>query len=254
MGGIARTLSTDEVAALRAKTETVAKLLRERLATQLEALRPLFAPRRLLGRHVRGGSRDEVPGAERAFARLKEGYAAACGRPFTLPKELEDEPLSIEPFLDLHPFEYPHTLSGDGRTIAVTNPVRWVIAYRSGYTLAQLESALANRATLRPSDAKQFLLNALALEQLLATFPEIAELLRELRYEVAIEKRPALGELPLVTLTSALPAFRPSDDVVATAVRFSGVPAFIELVDLEALANLADPLRERIAAAVGSSV
>ena len=254
MGANGRTLSNDEVAALRAKTESVAKLLRERLATQLEALRPLFAPRRLLGRHARGGARDEVPGAERAFARLKESYAAACGRPFTLPKELEDEPLSIEPLLDLHPFEYSHTLSGDGRAIAVTNPVRWVITYRSGYTLAQLESALANRATLRPADAKQFLLNALALEQLLGAFPEIGELLRELRYEVAIEKRPALGELPLVTLTSALPAFRPSDDVIATAVRFSGVPAFIELVDLEALPTLADPLRERIAGAIERSV
>jgi len=250
MGANGRTLSTDEVAALRAKTEAVAKLLRERLAGQLEALRPLFAPRRLLGRHVRGGARDEVPGAERAFARLKESYAATCGRPFALPKELDDEPLSVEPLLDIHPFEYAHTLSGDGRAITVTNPVRWVIAYRSGYTLAQLESALANRATLRTNDARQFLLSALALEQLLAAFPEIGELLRELRYEVSIERRPPLGELPLVTLTSALPAFRPSDDVIAAAVRFSGVPAFIEVVDLDALASLADPLRERIAAAV----
>lgn len=248
MAGDGRNLSTDEVANLRARTEKVAKLLRERLAGQLDALRLLFAPRRLLGRHVRGGAREEVPGAERAFARLRESYAAACGRPFALAKELADEPLSIEPLLDVHPFEYAHTLSGDGRAISVTNPVRWVIAYRSGYTLAQLESALANRATLRPEDARQFLVSALALEQLLAAFPEIGELLRELRYEVSVEKRASLGALPLVTLTSALPAFRPSDDVIATAVRFSGVPAFIELVEPDALASLPDPLRERIAA------
>lgn len=250
MSGNGRALSSEAVGALRAKTEAVAKLLRERLAAQLEVLRPVLAPRRLLGRHVRGGMRDEVPGAERAFAALRERYAAACGRPFTLPKELDDEPLSIEPLLDLHPFEYRHELAGDGRPILVTNPVRWVIAYRSGYTLAQLEAALEQRSTLRAGDAKQFLLNALALEQLLASFGEIAELLRDLRYEVAIEKRPHLGELPLVTLTSALPAFRPEDDVIARAVSFSGVPAFIELIDLDALPGLLDPLRERIEAAI----
>ena len=246
MSGNGQALSPDEVGALRAKTEAVAKLLRERLAAQLEVLRPVLAPRRLLGRHVRGGTRDEVPGAERAFAALRERYAAACGRPFTLPKELDDEPLSIEPLLDLYPYEYRHLLAGDGRAISVTNPLRWVISYRSSYTLAQLETALEQRSTLRAGDAKQFLLNALALEQLLATFGEIAELFRELRYEVAVEKRPHLGELPLVTLTSALPAFRPADEVIARAVSFSGVPAFIELIDLDALPGLPDPLRERI--------
>lgn len=246
-----RALTTDDLASLRAKTEAVAKLVRERLAAQLETLRPVLAPHRLFGRHVRGGSRDEVPGAERAFTRLKERYAAACGRPFGLAKELEDEPLSIEPLLDIHPFEYRHTLNGDGRVITLTNPMRWVIGYRAAYTLAQLESALEKRATLRQSDAKQFLLNALALEQLFEAFPEIPELLRELRYEVAIEKRAALGELPLVTLRSALPAFRPADELIAKATQLSGVPAFIELIDLGALSRLEDPLRERIEAALG---
>jgi hypothetical protein len=241
-----RVLTIDGLAQLRAKTEAVAKLLRERLSAQLETLRPVLAPRRLLGRHVRSGAREEVPGAERAFTRLRERYAQTCGRPFTLPKELDDEPLSIEPLVDLHPFEYPHTLEGDGRVIAITNPLRWVIGYRAGYSLSQLEGALANRASLRPSDAKQFLLNALALELLLETFPEISELFRELRYEVAIEKRAHLGELPLVTLRSALPAFRPADDLIAKATQFSGVPAFIELIDLDAVTRLVDPLRERI--------
>ena len=250
MGDGGRALTIDELARLRAKTETVAKLLRERLATQLETLRPALSPRRLLGRHVRGGTRDEVPGAERAFARLRERFALTCGRPFALPKELDDEPLSIEPLIELHPFEYSHALEGDGRVITITNPLRWVIGYRAGYTLSQLEAALANRASLRPGDAKQFLVSALALELLLETFPEISELFRELRYDVAIEKRAALGELPLVTLRSALPAFRPSDELIARATQFSGVPAFIELIDLDEVTRLADPLRERIEAAV----
>jgi len=246
----ARALTIDDLARLRATTETVAKLLRERLALHLEALRPVLSPRRLLGRHVRGGGRDEVPGADRAFARLRERYAAACGRPFGLAKELEDEPLSLEPLIDIHPFEYTHTLEGDGRAITITSPVRWVIGYRAPYTLAQLEIAVAQRATLRPGDARQFLLGALALQDLLESFSELRELLRELRYEVAIEKRDSLGDLPLVTLRSALPAFRPNDALIAKAIQLSGVPAFIELIDGNAVGQLADPLRDAIDAAV----
>ncbi len=243
-----RALTTDDLGRLRAKTDGVAKWVRERLATQLEALRPVLNPQRLFGRHVRGGSREDAPGADRAIARLRERYAATCARPFGLPKELDDEPLSIEPLLDLHPFEYRHTLAGNGRVIAITNPVRWVIGYRASYSLSQLEAALEKRSSLRPSDARQFLLNALALEQLFVTFAEVRELFRDLRYEVEIEKRPALGDLPLVTLRSAVPTFRPSDELIAKATQFSGVPAFIELVDLDGVSRLADPLRERVEA------
>jgi hypothetical protein len=42
---------------------------------------------------------------------------------------------------------------------------------------------------------------------------------------------------------SCLPSFRPADDLILTAIRFSGVPAFIELIDVEALNTLQDPLK-----------
>jgi hypothetical protein len=245
-----RALTIEELAVLRERTEVIAHLLRERLGAQLEALRPLFAPRRLLGRHVRSNLREEIPGADRAFATLRERYAATCGRPFALPKDLEGEPLGIEPLLDLYPFEYLHRLSDGERTITMTNPVRWILSYRSGYSVAQLESALENRASLRPSDARQFLIGALTLQLLLETFPEIRDLLADLRYEVALEKHPALGDLSLVTLRAPLPAFRPADELIAKATRLSGVPAFIELIDLEALPELRDPLAARIEAAL----
>jgi hypothetical protein len=130
--------------------------------------------------------------------------------------------------------------------------MRWVIGYRAGYSLSQLEAAFANRANLRVTDAKQSLLNALALELLLESLPEIAELFRDLRYEVSIEKRPALGELPLVTLRSAVPSFRPADELIDRATQLSGVPAFIELLDEDTLSRLPDPLRVRIEAALAS--
>ena len=53
---IGQTLTTDEVAALREKTEVVSKILKNQLQGYLDTLKPLLAPRRILGRHV--GSRE----------------------------------------------------------------------------------------------------------------------------------------------------------------------------------------------------
>jgi hypothetical protein len=48
-----------------------------------------------------------------------------------------------------------------------------------------------------------------------------------------------------------VPSFRPSDEVILAATRFSGVPAFIELIDVEAARMLPDPLKARIEEILG---
>jgi len=242
-----RELSIDELAGAREKTEEVAALLRARLDRHLEALRPVLSPRRLLGRHVRGGVREDTLGADRALSELRERYAAVAGRPFNLPKELPDEPLGVEGIAELYPFEYAHRLDGSDRAITMTSPIRWLLGFRSGYTLAELRNAVRDRVSLRSADARQFIVNALVLQTMLERFPEIPALLADLRYEVRVEKLDGLGDLPVATVRIAsLSSFRPSDSVIATATRFSGVPAFIELIDFEAARRMADPLREQI--------
>jgi hypothetical protein len=52
----------------------------------------------------------------------------------------------------------------------------------------------------------------------------------------------------MTVLSVPLPSFRPSDELLLTAVRISGVPAFIELIDINAVRSLEDPLRLRIEA------
>lgn len=244
-------LSIDQLAVARERTEAVAKLLRDRLDRHLEALRPVLSPRRLLGRHVRGGNRDDALGADRALAELRERFAAVCGRPFNLPKELTDEPLGVEPIVDLHPYEYAHRLADPDRAITMTQPLCWLLGFRSGYAPAELRQAVRERTSLRTPDARQFVLNALVLEKLLERFPDIPALLADLRYELRFEKQEGLGDLPCATIrVASLTSYRPSDSLIATATRFSGVPAFIELIDFDAVRNLRDPLREQIAASV----
>jgi hypothetical protein len=52
---------------------------------------------------------------------------------------------------------------------------------------------------------------------------------------------PELPNLPLTTLTAKLTSFRPADELVAAATAFSGIAAFIELVDLGAVQSKPDP-------------
>ena len=60
-----------------------------------------------------------------------------------------------------------------------------------------------------------------------------------------------LGEAPLVTLGASLSSFKPDDEMILSATRFSGVPAFIELLDVPAIDQLDDPLREQVKQALG---
>jgi hypothetical protein len=76
--------------------------------------------------------------------------------------------------------------------------------------------------------------------------PGLVQLFHDLRYEVKTESSPDLKGLPVVTITSTLNSFRPADDLIVAATAFSGVPAFIELLDTEAIRQAVDPLQAKL--------
>jgi hypothetical protein len=76
--------------------------------------------------------------------------------------------------------------------------------------------------------------------------PGLAPLLTDLRYQLQTDVAPELPKLPLVTISSRLRSFRPPDELILAATGFSGVPAFVELIDVDVLPGLVDPLQERI--------
>ena len=250
-----RSLTMPEAAELRGKTEAISTLLRTQLETHLETLRPLFAPRRLLGKHLGGSAgRDEVPGADKTLAELKQRYKEAVGPPFVLRPELTPAIVSrIESRIELYPWEYDYEARSatETRTLAMTCPVRWVMSYDSDYSLSQVRRVLAGEEEKRPDDLAQFVANALVLRAMLDKFPALSALLSDLRFEVGIETEHGLGRLPLVTVSSNLTSFRPPDELILTATGFSGVAAFIELVDRDAVRGLRDPLRERLGQVLG---
>jgi hypothetical protein len=236
-------LTFEQLADLREKTEAIAQFLQGQLRNYLETLRPLFAPRRLLGKYV--GVKEEVAGAEKAFVQLRTQYQEICGKPFALPAELEQETLpATENRLELYPWEYTHEAKGakETKTLTMTSPVRWILTYSSNYSPAQLRETLAGQQERSADSVRQFVVSALIMRLLFDRYPGIPKLLTDLRYEVRLSKAPGLGELLLVTVNSCLPSFRPADELILMATRFSGVPAFIELVDTEAVHLLQDPL------------
>ena len=145
-GSKAENLTFEQLAKLREQTEAIAGFLRNRLQSYLETLRPLFAPRRLLGKYI--DRKEDVSGSEKAAAQVREKFEEVCGAPFSLTPELDDDILAgIDNRPELYPWEYTYEAKGEGeaRGLTITSPVRWVLTYGSGYTLSQVRQALAGK-------------------------------------------------------------------------------------------------------------
>jgi hypothetical protein len=118
--------------------------------------------------------------------------------------------------------------------------------YKSGLSFGKLRAAVSGEEQARPELLRQFIVNALVLQAVLRFTPGFAPLFADLRYELKTETPPEFRGLPLVTVTSCLESFRPADDLISAATAFSGVPAFVELLDIEASKSPRDLLKERI--------
>ena len=229
-----KSMTLSEVIEMRRKTEAVSKYLHERLIGYIETLRPLFVPDRYVGKLA--GGKFDVQGSDRALAEIQQRYREFTAKPFDLSLEFDPHWLSlVGSRLDLQRWAYTHRIETNGETkaVTITSPSRWILTYAS-----------KERAPIEIR--RQFVVNALVMQLAVTRNPGLGPLMDGLHYRLQSEVFPGLSKLPLVTFTSPLPSFRPSDDLILEATGFSGVPAFIELLDIEAIRELRDPLREQI--------
>jgi len=232
-----------ELPDLRRRTEQVSQILKEQIAGHIGTLHPLISPERLLGKYA--GGKIEVSGAERALAELQQAYKPFTTKPFDLPQTLDHSWLAlVGKTVEFHPWEYIHLIKD--KPITITSPVKWVLSYRANYSPAQAARVVGGREAGRPEYLRQFVVNALLLKLAVTHNAGLVQLFGDLRYELKTETSPELKNLPLVTLTSSLKSFRPADELIEAATAFSGVSAFIELVDMDAAQALPDPLWQRI--------
>ena len=232
---------------LRRKTEAVAKLLQEQLTRHVDTLRPLFAPERVLGRYA--GGKGEDASVERSYAELQQSYREFTRKPFDLPQTFDQHWLTlVGNRLVLYPWEYQHEAKTDreSKPMTMTAPLQWVLAFTSNYTLSQMRQALAAKEPPRPENVRQFIVNALVLQLIVNKSPGLIALLGDLRYDLKIVTSPDLKTVPLVTIRSIIPSFCPADDLLLAAAAFSGIAAFIELIDVDGIRQAKDPLGARI--------
>jgi len=246
--GVGQPLSQEQLGRLHRTTQAIEKVCRTQLRTYLDALAPLFRPRRVLGNHMEGAGKETVAGADQRLEELREVFFKACGRPFDLRKELPAPLESVPAQIQLHEWEYAYEVQTDRerRMIAVVAPLTWVLAYPSAYTFSMIRQVVTGKHERDGESVRSFVLRACLLHTVFARLPELTTLLEGLRYRVEVRKSPQLGDLPLVTVSAPVTTFRPSDDLLLLAASIAGRSGFVEVIDPEQAAHIPDPLQAEI--------
>lgn len=241
-------LDISRLLVLRKITRAIAELLSQDLKSHLATLAPLLQPRNVFGQHLRGGEKQSVKGDAEAFDELRSLYLAlARQNRWSLPKELNTPVDVLHTPLDLTPADYEHTATNEptSKKILVSSPLRWVLAF-SGFGLKRLRELAGGYRTSTGNEVQQCVLQMLVLHVTLAKRPGITRLLEALRFPVSTIRIEEFGDLPVTCVSGPISTLRPTDDVIIQSTELSGADVFEEVVQLEDLAHLRDPLYDRL--------
>jgi hypothetical protein len=247
--------SISQLLFLRKVTRAVSDHLTSQLKEQLTTISPLLRPRRLLGNLIESGSSEQVVDADKSFAALNEIYARAAGKPFDLPRPLRSPLKPIGLAIEIYPWEYSHEIQagGAGKTVTITSPVRYVISYTSGLSLSRLRRGVAGMEEQKQEDIRVFVVRACLMHLMLRKYAGITNLFRSLRWEVRTETSPDLGGLPLTTLTAPIASMLPPDKRILESTEMSGMSLFEEVVNLDTLSAVRDPLIQKVEGIVAAA-
>jgi hypothetical protein len=195
---------------------------------------------------MEGAGREAAVGADQNATALRELYRRVAIKPFDLRPELPNTLESIATTFQLHEWEYLHPTQTDRgwQSIRVSTPLSWVLTYASPYSIATLRDVIGGNAQRDTEAVRAFVLRACVMHELFRKTPAIAELLSALRYHVEVKSSPQFGELPFITISAPFRTFRPADSLVATAAGMAGTQAFAEILEVESVRTLSDPLKD----------
>jgi hypothetical protein len=245
---VAPSLTHEQLPRLHSLTAEVQKICRGQLRTYLDALAPLFRPRRVLGERMEGSGKESVVAGDQNFNELRDVYFKSCGRPFDMRKELPTPLESVGTQIGLYEWEYLYDVrtEREARTITVVSPLTWVLAYPSTYSLSMLRQVIAGKQERDAEGVRSFMLRSCLMHLQFAKLPELRALFEGLRYRVEVCKSPQLGELPLVTVSAPIRTVRPADELLLAATGLSGRTGFEEVIDDYQAAHIEDPLQAQI--------
>jgi hypothetical protein len=239
--------SIQSLLALRKLTRAIADTVRGQMTDYLVTLTPLLRPSSVLGEYVQGGQKEPTRKAEKAFKELQGLYErVATAPPFNLPKELR-APFNIGAGgLEITPVEYAHVAaSGSGpRTITVRSPLTWTLSYTE-FPPSRLADLLASK--LRSGEELQKVVLAfLAMHVVVQQQPSLLQMFGALHFPITTTRVPGFGDLPVTRIGVDVPTTRPSDSVIIESAELTGMDAFEEVVSIDDLSRLRDPMKERL--------
>ena len=239
--------STHSLLVLRKLTRAIADVVRVQMTEYLATLAPLLRPKMVLGDHVEDGTKESTRRSDKAFKDLQTLYESLAGtKPFNLPRELTLPLRLIGSGLEITPVDTALAIKSgsDTRTIMVRSPLTWTLTY-SGYPPTRLPDLL--KAKLQTGDELgQFVVSYLLMHVVIANSPGLVSVFDALHFPITTTTVPEFGPLPITRVGVAVSTTRPSDDVILQSAELTGVDAFEEVVNVQDLSNLRDPLKQRL--------
>jgi hypothetical protein len=239
--------STQSLLVLRKLTRAIADVLRAQMTEYLATLAPLLRPKMVLGDYVEGGSKESTRRADKAFKELQALYEkVASTKPYNLPRELTLPLRLAGTGLEITAVDSPHVVQSgsDTRTIMVRSPLTWTLTY-AGYAPTRLPDLLKEK--LRPGDELgQLVLSYLLMHVVTTNSLALMQVFNALHFPITTTTLPEFGPLPITRIGVGISTERPSDAIILESAELTGMDAFEELVNVDELSQLRDPLKERL--------
>jgi hypothetical protein len=239
--------SVESLLVLRKLTRAITDVVRVQMTDYLKVLTPLLRPKAVLGDYVQGGPKEPSRRSDKAFGDLQALYEkVAATRPYNLPRELSP-PLSFGSVgLEITPLDYVHVAESgaDKRKVKVRCPLTWVLTY-SEFPPTRLQELLDAKAR-SIEELQRFVLNYLVLHVAITSDPLLMKVFEALHFPLTTSKSPQFGELPITRIGIGITTTRPSDALVIQSAELTGMDVFEEVVKVDDIARLGDPLKDRL--------
>jgi hypothetical protein len=232
---------------LRKLTRAITDAVRVQMTEYLKTLTPLLRPKAVLGDYVQGGPKEPSRKSDKAFGDLQALYeTVATARPYNLTRELAP-PLSFTSVgLEITPLDYYHVAQAgaDTRKIKVRCPLTWALTY-TDFPPTRLQELLDAKAR-SVEELQRFVLNYLVMHLATKSEPGLMQVFEALHFPLTTSKSPQFGELPITRIGIGITTERPSDAVMIESAELTGMDVFEEVVKVEDIAGLGDPLKGRL--------
>ena len=238
---------TQSLLTLRKLTRAIADIVKAQMTEYLATLAPLLRPRTVLGDYVDDGTKESTRRSDKAFKELQALYETiAATKPYNLPRELSMPLRLTGTGLEITPVDTPRVVQAgrEARTIMVRSPLTWTLTY-AGYAPTRLPELLKSK--LRPGEElAQVVLSYLMMQVVTSNSPGLMKTFEALHFPIATTTVEEFGPLPITRIGVAIKTIAPSDDVILQSAELTGMDAFEEVVNVDDLTRLGDPLKDRL--------